>query len=417
MSSELLLWIIIGIVLLEFGLERVLNYLNRKRRGVPLPENVKGLYDAEKYQKSQEYAAAKDKIGTLSSTLGLVGTLVMLLGGFAWLNEQVVNYTDSPILQALIFFGILGLASDLISTPFSIYNIFVIEEKFGFNKMTPKLYAIDKVKGWVLGGIIGGALLSIFVWFYQAFPDYFWLYAWGIFMAFALFMAMFYTNLIVPLFNKLSPLEEGTLRNEIEKYAASVNFPLKKVMVLDGSKRSTKANAYFSGLGGAKNIVLFDTLIEKQNTDELVAVLAHEVGHYKKKHTFQGIALSAVNTLLTLYILGLVIDSPLLSEALGASQPTFHLGLIAFTILYSPLSTVTGLLMNVFSRKNEYEADAYAAQTASGEALMSALKKLSVDSLSNLTPHPAYVFFYYSHPPLSSRMQALSEKAEVGTQA
>lgn len=413
MDSITLLWIIIAIVVAEFALEQALNYLNRKQRSTELPPQLAGIYDEEKYRKSQEYAAAKDKIGLWSSLLSFGVTLVMLLGGFALLNEWVLSVTGNLIWQALLFFGVIGFASDLISTPFDLYNTFVIEEKFGFNKMTTGTYISDKIKGWVLGALVGGGLLAVFVWFYQQFPDMFWLYAWGIFMAFTLFLTMFYTNLIVPLFNKLSPLEEGELRKQIEAYAESVGFPLKKVMVIDGSKRSTKANAYFSGLGGAKNIVLYDTLIEKQTTPELVAVLAHEVGHYKKKHTLQAIFISAVNMLFTLFILGLVIDSPLLTSALGGEGSSFVLGLIAFGILYSPLSTVTGLLMNILSRKNEYEADAWAVRTSSGSALISALKKLSVDSLSNLTPHPAYVFFHYSHPPLLQRMNAMKKEMQT----
>ncbi len=404
---EILLYIILAIVAAEFVLERVLDYLNQKERSEQLPENLSGIYDEEKYKKSQQYAAAKDKIGFISSTFGFVVTIAMILGGFALLDNFVREITDNSIYQTLLFFAIIGFGSDLISTPFSLYNIFVIEEKFGFNKMSIGTYIADKVKGWILGGIIGGGLLYLFVLFYQTFPEYFWLYAWGIFMAFSLFITMFYTNLIVPLFNKLKPLEDGELRTAIENYANSVNFPLKNIMVIDGSKRSTKANAYFSGLGGSKNIVLYDTLIEKHTTQELVAVLAHEVGHYKKKHTLQGLFISAFTMLLTLFVLSLVIKNPALSAALGASQPSLHMGLIAFSILYSPLSTITGLLMNIFSRKNEYEADAYAANTSSGKALMDALKNLSVDTLSNLTPHKAYVFFYYSHPPLLKRLGAL----------
>ncbi|MBT34170.1 MAG: peptidase M48 [Thalassobius sp.] len=404
---DILLYIILAIVTAEFVLERVLDYLNQKNRSNALPENLKGIYDEEKYKKSQDYAAAKDKIGFISSVFSFIVTIAMILGGFAYIDNFVRGVTDNSIYQSLLFFAIIGVGSDLISTPFSLYNTFVIEEKFGFNKMKIGTFIGDKIKGWVLGAIIGGGLLYLFVLFYETFPDYFWLYAWGIFMAFTLLITMFYTNTIVPLFNKLTPLEDGELRSAIESYAASVNFPLKNIMVIDGSKRSTKANAYFSGLGGSKNIVLYDTLIEKHSNEELVAVLAHEVGHYKKKHTLQGLFISAFTMLLTLYVLSLVINNPALSEALGASQPSLHLGLIAFTILYSPLSTITGLLMNIFSRKNEFEADAYAAKTSSGKALMDALKNLSVDTLSNLTPHNAYVFFYYSHPPLLKRLGAL----------
>ena len=276
---------------------------------------------------------------------------------------------------------------------------------------------MDKVKGYALGGLIGGLLLWGFVAFYSNFPDTYWIIAWVVFMLFALGATMFYANLILPMFNKITPLEDGELRTAIEKYAEGVNFPLGRIMVMDGSKRSTKANAFFSGLGGNKNIVLYDTLIEKLSTAEIVAVLAHEVGHYKRKHTLQMFLISAVNMFITLFILSLFINSSELAEAMGASkmqaifnakrQDLISIELVAFSMLYSPISMITGLIVNAFSRKNEFEADAYAKDTSSSEALIDALKKLSVDSLSNLTPDPNYVKMHYSHPPLLQRMEAM----------
>ncbi|MEN7550157.1 M48 family metallopeptidase [Rapidithrix thailandica] len=406
--EKTILYIIIAIVAFEFILERLLDYLNQKHWDNQLPKGLQGIIDQDKYQKSQDYAFAKSKLSLWSSLLSFAVILTILFtGGFALIDQWALSVTENSILSTLLFFAVIGLGSDLMSTPFGIYNTFVIEEKFGFNKMTPKIFIMDKIKGWILGALIGGLLLAVFVWFYSTFREYFWLYAWGIFLVFSIGITMFYTNLIVPLFNKLTPLEDGELRTAIENYASKVNFPLKNVFVVDGSKRSTKANAYFSGLGNAKNIVLYDTLIEKHSTEELVAVLAHEVGHYKKKHTLQGLFISAFTMLLTLYILNLLIDNPALSMALGADESRITLGMVAFSILYSPLSTITGLLMNIFSRKNEFEADAYARETSSGADLVTALKKLSVDTLSNLKPHPAYVFFYYSHPPLLKRMEAI----------
>ncbi|GAB4336024.1 MAG: M48 family metallopeptidase [Flammeovirgaceae bacterium] len=411
MNAQSILYVILTIVTAEFILERVLAYYNAKNWDSKLPQELQGIYDEEKYQKSQEYAAAKEKISWISSSINfVVSILMLLLGGFGWLESFVSQYTDSVLWSTLAFFAIIGFVSDIIGTPFELYSIFVIEEKFGFNKMSLGTYIADKLKGWVLGAILGGLLLSASIWFYESFREFFWLYAWVIFMVFSLLMMMFYTNLIVPLFNKLTPLQDGELRKAIEDYASKVKFPLKNIMVVDGSKRSTKANAYFSGLGGTKNIVLYDTLIEKHSIPELVAVLAHEVGHYKKKHTLQALLVSALTMLFTLYLLGLVIDSPLLSQALGSETPKLALGMVAFSILYSPISTITGLIMNILSRKNEFEADAYAAQTSSANELITALKKLSVDTLSNLKPHPAYVFFYYSHPPLLQRMSALKER-------
>ena len=407
--ASTLLTVFAVIILAEFALERFLNYLNQQKRSKTLPDSLKGIYDEEKYRNFQAYSESKDRLGNLESTLGIVASLAMLFGGFALVDGWVHQLSDSSIVQALLFFGIIAIGSDILGTPFSIYFTFVIEERFGFNKTTVNTYVADKLKGYVLGAIVGGGLLSLFVWFYESFPDLFWLYAWAAFFLFSLFLTMFYTNLIVPMFNKLTPLPDGELRSAIEAYAARVKFPLQNIMVIDGSKRSTKANAYFSGLGKSKNIVLYDTLIEKHSIPELVSILAHEVGHYKKKHTLQALFLSAINMLLTLYLLSLVVSSAELSSALGAGQWSFHLGLVAFSLLYSPISTVTGLLFNVLSRKNEFEADAYAAQTSDGNALMTSLKKLSVDTLSNLTPHPAYVFFHYSHPPLLKRLAALQK--------
>ncbi|MBN4062508.1 M48 family metallopeptidase, partial [Bacteroidales bacterium AH-315-I05] len=276
-----------------------------------------------------------------------------------------------------------------------------------FNRTTVKTYIFDKIKSAILGAIIGGGLFSLFVWFYETAGEYFWLYAWALVTVFMLFMAMFYSSLIVPLFNKLTPLEEGGLRTEIEDYCKKVGFKLNNLFVIDGSKRSTKANAFFSGLGPKKKIVLYDTLIEKHTNDELLAVLAHEVGHYKKKHTRTSIFISVLQTGLTLYLLSLMINLPQFSIALGAEKQSFHIGIIVFGMLYSPLSMILGLGMNILSRKNEFEADAYAKETYKGEPLRTALKKLSVDNLSNLTPHAAYVFFHYSHPPLLKRLKAL----------
>lgn len=375
-----------------------------------LPEEVSDVYNAEEYKKSQDYKKANDRFGFWVSSFNFIIILLMLLlGGFAYVDSLAREVSSNPIIVALVFFGILMFASDLINTPFGIYDTFIIEEKFGFNKTTPKTFISDKFKGWVLGGIIGGGILALVVWFYQQTGAYFWIYAWIFITAFTVFMSMFYSTLIVPLFNKQKPLEEGELRDSIEEFSKKADFKLKNIFVIDGSKRSSKANAYFSGIGSKKRIVLFDTLIKDLKNQEIVAVLAHEIGHYKKKHTISSIFLSIIQTGLTLYILSLFVDSPALSKALGAQQPSFHLGLVAFGILYSPISMIIGLFMNMFSRKNEYEADAFAKNYHNAYDLIQALKKLSKNNLSNLTPHPAYVFFHYSHPPLLKRIQALKK--------
>ncbi len=409
---NIVFYIIIAILLFDFLLSSFLDYLNTTRWSDELPKEVEGIYDAKEYKKSQDYQRDNLKLSTIQSTLSLIIILFMLfVGGFAVVDGWVRDITNNEVLMAILFFGILMFASDIINTPFSYYDTFVIEEKYGFNKTTKKTFILDKIKGWILGAIIGGGLLALIVWFYQKTGQNFWLYAWGLITVFMVFITMFYSNLIVPLFNKQKPLEEGELRSAIEKFSEKEGFRLKNIYVIDGSKRSTKANAYFSGLGSKKRIVLFDTLINDLETEEIVGVLAHEIGHYKKKHTLTGILLSVFQMGLTLYILSLLVNNPELSKALGTEKTSFHLGLFAFGILYSPVSTVLGLGMNIFSRKNEYQADYFAKKHFGAESLIEALKKLSRKNLSNLTPHPAYVFFHYSHPPLLQRIKALRSQA------
>ena len=409
LMAEVIFYIIVAILLFDYFLERLLDYLNSLLWSNKLPEELEGIYDADKYKKSQEYTRTNTRFSIYTDTLSFLAMMLMLfLGGFAFLDREVWSVTEHPILMSLLFFGVLALASDLLSLPFSIYATFVIEEKFGFNKTTVKTYISDKLKGLLLGAIIGGGLLSLVVWIYMVSGAYFWLITWGLISGFMIFMSMFYSNLIVPLFNKQKPLEEGELRDAIEAFSKKTSFKLNNIYVIDGSKRSSKANAYFTGLGAKKRIVLYDTLIKDHTIEELVSVLAHEVGHYKKKHTQSGMILSILQTGLMLFILSRFIGNPVLSEALGASQASFHMGLIAFGLLYSPLSLLLGLVMNTISRKNEFAADRFSGENYDPVALSDALKKLSVNNLSNLRPHPVYVFFYYSHPPLLKRLQALT---------
>jgi len=408
--QQTLFYVIVTIIILDFLFDRMIDYLNSTRWSNVLPKELKGIYDEEKYRKSQNYHRENMKIGLLTSSLSFVLILVFLFAdGFAWLDNIVRQYTENPILMALLFFGIIGLASDILSTPFDLYDTFVIEEKYGFNRTTPKIYALDKIKGWILTILLGGGILALFVWFYRFAGELFWLYAWIFLTFFSIFMAMFYSTLIVPLFNKQTPLEEGELRDAIEKFAQKAGFKLDNIFVIDGSKRSTKANAYFSGFGSKKRIVLFDTLIKEHTTDELVAVLAHEIGHYKKKHIVKGMFISTLTTGLMLYLLGMFINRPELSMALGVEQSSFHIGIIAFGLLYSPVSTLLGIGGNWLSRKNEYEADAFAAKKFKPQPLQEALKKLSVNNLSNLRPHPINVFVNYSHPPLLKRLGHLEK--------
>jgi len=410
MSTDLILTLIILILSLDFLLERTLDILNRENWSVTIPKELEGIYDEEKYAQSQAYEKDKNRIGLLSSILGFVITILMIVcGGFAWVDDFVRQYFSNPIALALSFFAIIMFGSSLISLPFSYYSTFVIEEKYGFNRSTLKIFVLDKIKGALLTAILGGGILALIIWIYTLTTVNFWWMAWALIALVMIFMSMFYSSLIVPLFNKQSPLEEGELNTAISKLAKEVGFKLDNIYVMDGSKRSSKGNAYFSGLGSRKRIVLFDTLIDELSTEEIVAVLAHEIGHYKKKHTLSSIILSLLQTGVMFYIFSLLIGNASLSGALGAENHSFHLGLIAFGILYSPISTFLGLGMNVLSRKNEYEADAFAAEHHSAEALGSGLKKLSVSSLSNLTPHPAYVFFHYSHPTLLQRLKALKK--------
>jgi STE24 endopeptidase len=405
---EILFWIIIAIIVLDFLFEKYLDYLNTKTMSEVLPDEVKGIYDEEKYKKQQAYQRENNRFGLLSSSFSFALTLAMFLFfGFAFVDSLAWGITANAIVAALFFFGLIMFASDLLSMPFSVYDTFVIEEKYGFNKTTPKTFVLDTIKGWLIGGLIGGGLLAIIILIYQETQNMFWIYAWILISAFSIFMAMFYSNLIVPLFNKQTPLEEGELRDAIQKFSDKVGFKLNNIFVINGSKRSTKANAYFTGFGAKKRIVLYDTLINEMEIDEIVAVLAHEIGHYKKKHVIQGLLIGLVQTGIVLFIFSLLINNENLSQALGVEVPNFHIGLVAFGVLYTPVSFVLGIFMNLLSRKNEYQADAFAAQYFNPESLASALKKLSVKNLSNLTPHPKYVFFHYSHPTLLQRLKHL----------
>lgn len=410
MTATLLFNIIIGIIIIDFLFDKYIDHLNAKHFNDKIPEELNDVYDENEYYKSQNYKNENYKFSLITSSLMILLTLsFFLFDGFEWVDNIARTFSNNEIVVALIFFGIIMLGSDIITTPFSYYQNFVIEEKYGFNKQSRKLFFVDKIKGWILMIVIGGVVLSLIVWFYQQTGPDFWLYTWLFMALFSIFMTMFYSSLIVPIFNKQTPLENGELRNEIENFSNKVGFNLDNIFVIDGSKRSTKANAYFSGFGAKKRIVLYDTLIKDLNTNEIVAVLAHEIGHYKKKHVFVNMILSIGLTGITLYILSLLINNPLLSEALSISIPSFHIGLIAFGVLYSPISEITGIMMHYISRKFEYQADNYASQHYNPEDLVNSLKKLSKNSLSNLTPHKTTVFLHYSHPTLYQRVLNLKK--------
>ena len=410
MTTETIFIIILAIFLWETILTKFLGYLNTTKWSNELPEELKDIYDGAKYEKSQRYEKTKYIFGWISSVPGFVIMLLILMfWGFGWLDSFWREYSENPIVLALVFFGTISVISTIVSLPFSYYGTFVIEEKFGFNKMTRKLFFTDSIKWLFLSALIWGPLLALIVWIYAMVWASFWIYAWAIATIFSLFMMMFYSSLIVPLFNKQTPLEDGELKDAINDFAEKVGFKLDNIYVIDGSKRSSKANAYFSWFGPKKRIVLFDTLIKDLSIEELVAVLAHEIGHYKNKHTLQMLALGTFQTGVIFYIFSLALWVPEVSYALGGTEQSFHLGAVAFWILFTPISIVFGMLSSVFSRKNEYEADAYARENYSSEHLSNALIKLSRNNLSNLRPHPAYEFFYYSHPTVLKRLHALKK--------
>lgn len=401
---------ILLIVILEFSWSQYLSARNRKRMSPNIPSKLKGIYNDEEYAKQQAYQKTNSRLGLYSGLFSFAITLmVLLLGGFGWLDLILREYIGDTTWLGLAFFGVIMVASEIISLPFDYYATFVIEERFGFNKSTRKIFWLDQLKGLLMTIILGGGILFLVMWLYNSLGEWAWLYAWGVVTAFSLFMLLFYSNLIVPLFNKQTPLGEGDLRNAIEEFGQKAGFGINNIYVMDASKRSSKANAYFTGLGAKKRIVLYDTLIADLDKDEIVAVLAHEIGHYKKKHTLQSVIVSVVTTGAMLFLLSLFLDNADLAIGLGAKEASFHLGAIAFSILFTPISMFLGVLSSIQSRKNEYEADAFAAQFGLADALMSGLKKLSVKSLSNLNPDPLFVFFHYSHPTLLQRMKALGK--------
>jgi STE24 endopeptidase len=409
MSPQILFYIIIGILVLDFVIDKYIDHLNARHFNDDIPNELKDVYNQEEYFKSQAYKKENYRFSLITSTFTILITLgFFIFKGFAWVDGFARSFSSNEITVALIFFGVIMIGTDMLNTPFSYYHTFVIEEKFGFNKTSKRLFLVDKIKGWLLSAIIGGGILAIIIWFYQKTGDLFWLYTWLFIGVFTIFMTMFYSSLIVPIFNKQTPLEEGALKESIYAFSKKAGFTVNNIYVIDGSKRSTKANAYFSGFGAKKRIVLYDTLINDLSTEEIVAVLAHEIGHYKKKHVMINMFVSLFLTGITLFLFSLLINNAILSEALSVEMPSFHIGLITFGILYSPISELTGILMNYMSRKFEYQADNYAKIKYNGEALISSLKKLSRNSLSNLTPHKANVFIHYSHPTLLQRVKNLS---------
>lgn len=411
MNAAFWFWLILLFIVLEFVFESIVDRLNIKARKQAIPQKLQGIYTDENYARMQAYHTEKDRLGTIQGLFTFAVTILVLgFGIFGQISQHVATHTSNPWLQAVMFFALVGLASFLLGIGFSWYNTFVIEEKYGFNKTTVKTFILDFVKGLVVTAVIMLPLSWVLIWIYQQYTHDFWWIAFSIVFAFSVVMAMFYTSWLLPLFNKLTPLPDGELKQAIEAYCVQNGFQLKHLFVMDGSKRSTRANAFFSGLGPRKTIVLFDTLVNQYSKEEIVAVLAHEVGHFKHKHVLQSVGLGAINLFITFYVLSYFLSNAEISAALGSEVATLHLGVLGFALIFSPVGLITGIFSNLLSRKNEYEADAFAQQTYSAGPLISALKKLSADSFSNLTPHPFYVFLNYSHPTLLQRMEAMEKR-------
>ena len=408
MEPVLLKNILLGVVAFGFLATKILSYLNYRQPIPKVPDILSDYLTDQKLQESKKYQNENYRFGLVSGIFSFILTFFFISQGwFGAIDSWLKTFEIAPLLESVVFFGLIFIGSDILSLPFDCYSTFVIEEKFGFNKSTVKTFFSDKLKGYLLSILIGGGLLLLFLWLiHQIGADFWWIF-WIAAAVFMVFVNLFYTALILPFFNKLTPLADGELKEEILRYAKSVNFPLDNIFIMNGSKRSSKANAFFSGFGSHKKVVLFDTLLDQHTPDELVAVLAHEVGHYKKKHIILSMVLSVLQIGLLLFLLGQFIFNEPMSMALGGKVWSPQLNIIGFTMLFSPVSTILGVGMNWLSRKNEFQADHYAKITFAGKPLAEALKTLSVKTLSNINPHPWYVFVNYSHPPLLERLKKL----------
>ena len=403
------LCIIIGALLLEFMLFNLSRHLDLKNISTSLPNEFKGYYSANEYTRSQEYLVENTRFSYLTSAVDvLIILMVILFGLFNNVDLWIRGFGFSPMVSGLLFFGVLFLIQDMISTPFSLYRTFIIEENYGFNKTTPKTYLLDKLKSYFLLIILGGLILSLILFFFNRFGDLAWLYAWIFLSAFLVLIQPLFTLFIAPMFNTFTPLEDGELKDKINTFAEKVNFPISRIDVMDGSRRSSKSNAYFSGLGKTKRIALFDTLIEKHSVDELLSIIAHEVGHYKKKHNIKGIIMGVIQTGIMFFLLSLFLNNEILFSAFKMENLSVYASLLFFSILYSPIELIMAFVGNAISRKHEFEADDFAKTSiGTGEYLIEGLKKLTVTNLGNLTPHALTVWLSYSHPPVLSRIKAL----------
>ncbi len=402
-------FIILFALLIEYAIGVAANLLNLKSLRSEPPPALEGVYQPEDYRKSQEYIRANTRFDFVTNTFDLAVLLSFwFAGGFNYLDQIVRSWGFVPILNGLFYIGILVMGYSLIKLPFSIYRTFVIEERFGFNRTTPRTFLMDRVKGLGLAVLLGAALLSGILALFEYAGYYAWVYCWIAVSVFSLILQYVAPTWIMPLFNKFTPLEPGELKEAILNYARSVDFPVKNVSVMDGSRRSSKSNAFFTGFGRNKRIVLFDTLIKKHTVPELIAVLAHEIGHHKKKHILQGTIINILHSGVVFFVLSIFLDSLGLYQAFYMEQQSIYSGILFFGLLYTPLEMVLSVIIHALSRRNEYEADRFATETIQHpQYLVEALKKLHAGNLSNLMPHPFYVFLNYSHPPLFQRIRAI----------
>ena len=407
--------IILAAIIFDYVLNGMADYLNLTMLRDDLPETFRGIYDLDRYRKSQRYLKANTRFGWVTATFNVSVILIFWFAkGFPLLDEWVRSFDYGPIITGLIYMAVLSLFKGLLSLPFSIYGTFVIEERFGFNQTTWHTFVMDLAKGLLLSVLLGVPLLAGILAFFVHAGTNAWWYCWVAVTLYMLGVQFIAPTWIMPLFNKFTPLETGELKSAILSYAGSINFPIENVYVMDGSRRSSKSNAFFTGFGKHRRIVLFDTLIKRHTTGELLAVLAHEMGHYKKKHILQTMILGILQMGIMLYLLSIFISYQGLFDAFYMPQESVYAGLIFFTMLYSPLSFFIGIFMQMLSRKNETEADRFSAETTHDpQSMVAALKKLSVHNLTNLMPHPLYVFLNYSHPPVLQRISELHGQLAV----
>lgn len=403
----MILNVLFVVTILGFVFNQVLEYLNYKSSKSTLPEGLADVYQPDRYLEFNRYKSSSYRFGLVTASLSFILTIIMLWFGFGLLDTWISRVSENQTIKGLLFFGFLAASFEIITIPFDVYETFVLEQKYGFNTTTRKTYISDKLKSYLISALLVGGLLTFLYWLILSLGGNFWWIAWLGITSFSLFFAYFYSTLIVPLFNRQTSLEPGALRDELTSLSKSADFALDDIYIIDGSKRSTRANAYFSGFGRKRRVVLYDTLLNQLNNDEIASILAHEIGHYKLKHILFGIVAGSIQTALLLFIFSLILNNPLIYNVFGSSEGNLHVALIVYAVLYNPLSALLTVLMNLLSQKFEYEADEFSARLVPGNNLISGLKKLSALNLSNLTPHQLYVLFHHSHPTLKQRIDRI----------